>query len=116
MSVRGKAFIAGAYEHPRREIPDRSVAQIHAEVAAGAVADAGISFSDIDGFFTTDPVGFGGVSLAEYLGLKLSYIDSTSTGGSSYPLHIGHAAAAIAAGKCSVALVTLAGRTRTAAR
>src|SRR2546423_1265339 len=38
MSLRAKAFIAGAYEHPRRDIPDRTVAEIHAEVALGALA------------------------------------------------------------------------------
>ena len=42
MSIRGKAVIVGAYEHPRREIPDRTVAQIHREVAVGALADAGL--------------------------------------------------------------------------
>ena len=51
MSIRGKAFIAGAYEHPGREIPDKSVAQVHAEVALGALADAGLSLSDVDGYF-----------------------------------------------------------------
>ena len=39
-------------------------------------------------------------------------MDSTDTGGSSYLLHVSHAAQAIAAGKCKVALVTLAGRPR----
>jgi acetyl-CoA C-acetyltransferase len=113
MSIRGKAFIAGIYEHPRRDIPDRTLAQIHAEVAAGALADAGLSFRDVDAYFCdgTAP-GFGGMSMAEYMGLELSYIDSTETGGSSYLAHVGHAAAAIAAGKCSVALVTLAGKPR----
>jgi acetyl-CoA C-acetyltransferase len=43
---------------------------------------------------------------------KLRHLDSTDTGGSSYILHVGHAAEAIAAGKCSIALVTLAGRPR----
>ena len=37
-------------------------------------------------------------------------VDSTETGGSSYLAHVGHAAAAIAAGKCQVALITLAGK------
>ena len=45
-------------------------------------------------------------------GLKLRHIDSTDTGGSSYLLQVGHVAEAIAAGKCSVALITLAGRPR----
>jgi acetyl-CoA C-acetyltransferase len=114
VSIRGKAVIVGAYEHPRREIPDRTVAQIHHEVAAGALADAGLTLADVDAYFcdSTAP-GFGPVSMAEYLGLAARYVDSTETGGSSYLAHVGHAAAAIAAGKCRVALVTLAGRPRT---
>jgi acetyl-CoA C-acetyltransferase len=114
MSIRGKAVIVGAYEHPRREIPDRSVAQIHREVAVGALADAGLTLADVDGFFCDSMApGFGPVSMSEYLGLAVRYVDSTETGGSSYLLHAGHAAAAIAAGKCRVALITLAGRSRT---
>jgi len=114
MSIRGKAFIAGAYEHPLRNIPDRSTAQVHAEVALGAVADAGLTLDDVDAYFCAgDAPGFGALSMADYLGLKkLSYMDSTEMGGSSYVAHVGHAAAAIAAGKCSVALITLAGRPR----
>ena len=100
MTIRGKAFIVGAYEHPRREIPDRSLAQIHAEVALGALADAGLSLDDVDGYFCAgDAPGFGPMSMADYLGLdKLSYVDSTETGGSSYNVHVGHASAAIATG------------------
>ena len=114
MSIRGKAFIAGAFEHPGRELPDLGVPQIHAEVAAGALADAGLGFGDVDAYFCAgDAPGFGPLSMAEYLGLRCSYVDSTETGGSSYLYHVGHAAAAIAAGKCRVALVTLAGKPRT---
>ncbi|HEV2368493.1 MAG TPA: hypothetical protein VGR90_01380, partial [Acidimicrobiales bacterium] len=114
MTIRGKAFIVGAYEHPGRELPDRSVAQIHAEVAAGALADAGLGFGDVDAYFCAgDAPGFGPISMAEYLGLRCSYVDSTETGGSSYVVHVGHAAAAIAEGKCRVALVTLGGKPRT---
>ena len=116
MTIRGKAFVAGVYEHPLREIADRSLAQIHAEVALGAVADAGLSLDDVDGYLCAgDAPGFGPLSMADYLGLnKLSYLDSTETGGSSYNIHVGHAAAAIAAGKCTVALITLAGQPRAA--
>jgi acetyl-CoA C-acetyltransferase len=116
VSIRGKAFIAGAYEHPLREIPDRSLAKIHAEVAIGALEDAGLTLDDVDGYFCAgDAPGFGPMSMADYLGLnKLSYVDSTETGGSSYNTHVGHAASAIVAGKCTVALVTLAGQPRAA--
>jgi acetyl-CoA C-acetyltransferase len=114
VTLRGKAFIAGAYEHPGRELPDVSLAQIHAEVALGALADAGLQLADVDGLFCGgDAPGFGPVSIAEYLGLRPGYLDSTELGGSSYVALVGHAAAAIAAGKCRVALVTLAGKPRT---
>jgi acetyl-CoA C-acetyltransferase len=114
VTIRGKAHIAGAYEHPDRKIPDKSVAQVHAEVALGAVADAGLSLSDVDAYFCAgDAPGFGPLSMADYLGLKrLRYLDSTETGGSSYLVHVGHAAAAIAEGKCEVALITLGGLPR----
>jgi len=115
MSIRGKAYIAGVYEHPLRVIPDKSSSLIQAECAFGALADAGLTLADVDGYFTDSAHGFGGLSMADYLGLKLRHIDSTETGGSSYVVHVGHAAEAIAAGKCSVALITMAGRPRSAA-
>ena len=115
MSIKGKAYVMGAFEHPTREAPDKSTPQLHAECARGALADAGLSKDDIDGYFCAgDAPGFGALSMADYMGLrKLRHVDSTETGGSSYILHVGHAAEAIAAGKCSVALITLAGRPRT---
>lgn len=51
--------------------------------------------------------------MVDYLGLKVRHVDSTESGGCSYIMHLGHAAEAIASGKCSVALVTLAGKPRT---
>jgi acetyl-CoA C-acetyltransferase len=114
VTIRGKAHIAGAYEHPERKIPDKSVAQVHAEVALGALADAGLSLSDVDAYFCAgDAPGFGALSMADYLGLtRLRYTDSTETGGSSYLAHVGHATAAIAERKCRIALITLAGLPR----
>lgn len=113
MTIRGKAFIAGAFEHPRRVIPDRTLAQLHAEVALGAVADAGLTLADVDAYYCAgDAPGFGPLSMADYLGLRCRHVDSTETGGSSYVTHVGHAAEAIAAGHCHVALITLAGNPR----
>jgi len=106
-------YIVGAYEHPTRKADDKSVAQLHAESAAGALADAGLSKDDVDGYFCAgDAPGLGPLSLADYMGLRLRHLDSTETGGSSYLIHVSHAVQAIAAGKCSVALITLAGRPR----
>ena len=113
MTISGKACIAGAYEHPTRKAPDKTVAQLHAECAQGALADAGLSLHDVDGYFCAgDAPGLGALSMADYIGLQCRHVDSTDTGGSSYLLHVSHAAQAIAAGKCNVALITLAGRPR----
>jgi acetyl-CoA C-acetyltransferase len=111
------AYIAGAFEHPTREAPDSSIAQLHAEAAAGALDDAGLSKRDVDGYLTAGEnyqVGrYPPLAMADYLGLDVSYFDSTDDGGSAYVNHVGEAAAAVAHGKCDVALVTLAGRMRT---
>jgi acetyl-CoA C-acetyltransferase len=116
MAIRGKAFIAGAYEHPTRLAPDKSVAQLHAECALGALADAGLSLADVDGYFCAgDAPGMGPLQMVDHLGLRPRHVDSTDTGGSSYLLHVSHAAQAIAAGRCNVALITLAGRPRSEA-
>ncbi len=113
MSIKGKAYLVGAYEHPTRKAEGKSVAQLHAEVAKGALEDAGLTKNDIDGYFCAgDAPGLGPLSMVDYLGLKVRHLDSTDTGGTSYLIHVAHAAQAIALGKCNVALVTLAGRPR----
>ena len=111
MSIKGKAYIAGAYEHPTRLAPDKSTPQLHAECAKGALEDAGLTKDDIDGYFCAgDAPGFGALSMADYMGLKLRHMDSTETGGSSYIVHVGHAAEAIAAGQLLRGADHLAGR------
>jgi acetyl-CoA C-acetyltransferase len=113
MSINGAAYIVGAFEHPTRKAPDKSVAQLHAESAIGALADAGLRREDIDGYFCAgDAPGMGPLAMADYMNLRLRHVDSTEIGGSSYIAHVGHAAAAIATGQCDVALITLAGRPR----
>jgi acetyl-CoA C-acetyltransferase len=112
MSIKNQAYIVGAFEHPTRHAPDKSTPQLHAEVARGALVDAGLTKDDVDGYFCAADAPGGAPSLLDYMNLKVKHIDSTEIGGSSYVAHVGHAAEAIAAGKCTVALITLAGRPR----
>ena len=113
MTINGKAYIVGAYEHPTRKAPDKTVPQLHAEAAKGALEDAGLTLADVDGYFCAgDAPGLGMVNMVDYLGLNARHVDSSEMGGSSYIAHVSHAAQAIAAGKCNVALITLAGRPR----
>jgi acetyl-CoA C-acetyltransferase len=113
MTLQNKAFIVGAFEHPTRLAPTKSIAQLHMECAAGALDDAGLDFGDVDGYFCAGDVpGGSALPIAEYMNLHLGYVDTTELGGCSYLAHLGHASAAIASGKCSVALITLAGKPR----
>src|SRR5271169_4403901 len=107
MSLKRKAAIAGVYEHPTRFAPDKSMFQLQAEAARGALADAGLTIKDVDGLLSTG-IGMsamGVIGLADYLNLTPNYIDSTSIGGSSFVAHTAHAAAAIHAGLCDVCVV-----------
>jgi acetyl-CoA acetyltransferase len=107
MSLSGKIAIAGVYEHPTRWAPEKTEWQIMGECARGALADCGLALSDVDGLLAAGmsmgPMGI--IGLAEYLNLKPSYVDGTNIGGSSFVAHVAHAAAAIHAGLCEVALI-----------
>jgi acetyl-CoA C-acetyltransferase len=105
MSALDRAVIAGVYEHPTRWAPDKTQYQLCAESARGALADAGLALSDVDGLFTAGVGPIGVMTLAEHLNLQPRFHDSTNIGGSSFVAHVLHAAAAIAAGLCEVALI-----------
>src|SRR5213592_1723500 len=100
------AVIAGVYEFPERTTT-RSVLEIQALSARAALADAGLAPKDVNGYFTvgTNP-GVGPLATVDYLNLHPTYIDGTTIGGSSFVAHVNHAAAAIAEGRCRVALIT----------
>ena len=84
-------------------IPHLSQTQLHADGAFNALADAGLSVSDIDGIATA---GASPVDLTHYLGLEPHWIDGTSVGGCSFLIHVRHAVAAIEAGYCETVLIT----------
>jgi len=114
--MKRKAYIVGAFEHPVRKSPDKSTAQLHAEAVAGALADAGLHRREIDGYCCAgDTPGLGVLNMADYLGLRLRFFDSTDVGGSAYLILAARAAEAVEAGLCDVAVVAMAGRPRSEA-
>ncbi|HZT67757.1 MAG TPA: acetyl-CoA acetyltransferase [Acidimicrobiales bacterium] len=103
--LRGKAAIVGVADaaSPSGELETYGRA-LEAAMVMEALADAGLSLSDVDGVLNAgDSMG-----LAEYLGIRPRYTDSTSVGGSSFEVHIEHAVAAVAAGLCEVAVTVYA--------
>ena len=98
-------IIAGAAEtNALGKLPDHSTLQLHLEAAVNAVADAGLRISDIDGIATVNQPG--PVQFAHALGITPSWLDGTAIGGTSFLLHVRHAAAAIRAGYARTVLIT----------
>ena len=71
---------------------------LEAAVIREALDDAGLTIDDVDGICHAGA----SMQMAEYLGIHPTFTDSTVTGGSSFEVHVEHAAAAIAAGLCDV--------------
>ena len=110
-SLRYKTAIVGASETTELgTIPDKTPFQLHVDASVNAIKDCGIDKDEIDGIATTMNPG----ALAHYLGITPKWIDNTQVGGTSFLIHVRHAAAAIASGLCDTVLVSMAesGRSR----
>jgi acetyl-CoA acetyltransferase len=107
------AYIAGVAETPLGEVWDHSELSMAAVAAHEALAEAGMTFADVDALFTNYMGEEGTVQLGEYLGIMPHYSDSTDLGGAAFEAFVHHAVAAIHAGRCEVALIAYASRQRT---
>lgn len=107
------AYIAGVAETPLGEVWDHSELSMAALASREALAEAGLTFADVDALFTNYMGEEGTVQLGEYLGVMPRYADSTDFGGAAFEAFIHHAVAAIHAGRCEVALIAYASRQRT---
>jgi acetyl-CoA acetyltransferase len=98
-TLRGAAALVGVADiaSPTGELEAHGRA-LEVAMIRQALDDAGLTLDDVDGVACAGaPAG-----LAEFLGIHPRYLDGTTVGGSSYELHVEHAAAAIAAGLCDV--------------
>jgi acetyl-CoA acetyltransferase len=112
-ATRGKAAIVGAVDlaSPSGKL-GRSVRSLEIEMIRGALDDAGLTISDVDAVCSATGM-MASMELAEYLRVQPRWTDNTMTGGSSFEVHVDHAAAAIAAGQCDVAVIVYAQTPRT---
>ncbi len=99
----GSIAIVGAAETDEVGVlPNHSQIHLHVEAARNAIKDAGLDVGDIDGI-----AGAGAsIEVAWHLGIKPTYVDTTAVGGTSFLLHVRHAAAAITAGHAKTVLIT----------
>lgn len=78
---------------------------LHAQAARRALADAGLDRSRVDGLASAGLGTLAPVEVADHLGLRPTWVDSTSVGGSTWEVMAAHAADAIAAGHANAVLL-----------
>jgi acetyl-CoA acetyltransferase len=110
LSARGKAAIVGAAESDLGAVGSGfTPLDLIGQATERVLTDAGLEKKDIDGLFSASVYyQMPTLVVGEYLGIRPRYSDATMMGGSSFVSHLLHAAAAIEAGLCEVALVAYA--------
>ncbi|MFC9507753.1 acetyl-CoA acetyltransferase [Streptomyces sp. NPDC057002] len=105
MVARRKVAVVGVALSDCGRVDDATPYALHAQAARRALADAGLDRSLVDGFASAGLGTLAPVEVAEYLGLRPTWVDSTSVGGSAWEVMAAHAADAIAAGHARVVLL-----------
>lgn len=110
-AMRGQYAVLGVSESDLGRVgPHRTELALQVQACRRALADAGLSPRDVDGLFV-QPGPYErmpSLLLAEYLGLRVRYADTTMVGGCSNLQQLEHAVAALEAGLCDVALIAYA--------
>ncbi|MGW2346112.1 thiolase C-terminal domain-containing protein [Streptomyces sp. NPDC001661] len=100
-----KVAIAGIALSDCGRVDEATPYALHAQAARRALADAGLTPDVVDGFASAGLGTLAPVEVAEYLGLKPRWVDSTSVGGSTWEVMAAHAADAIRAGHARAVLL-----------
>jgi acetyl-CoA acetyltransferase len=78
---------------------------LHYQASSRAIADAGLTKADIDGFGSSGMGLLAPVEIAEYLGLRPTWADGTGVGGSTWEFMLAHATSAILTGQAEVVVL-----------
>lgn len=93
----------------------KSVFELQAQAVHGALADAGLDISDVDGLATTAVAPKFDVSvMAEYLGIRPTWLNGTNAGGASFELMLADAIGAVDRGDANVVVVSYGSNQRSA--
>ncbi|WP_274559747.1 thiolase C-terminal domain-containing protein [Streptomyces spiramyceticus] len=100
-----KVAIVGISLSDTGRVDEATPHALHAQAARRALADSGLDRRLIDGFASAGLGTLAPVEVAEYLGLRPTWVDSTAVGGSTWEVMAAHAADAIAAGHANAVLL-----------
>jgi len=112
--MRGSVAIAGVGLAGCGEAPGWTEMEIAAAAAKSALDDAGLTARDVDGIvIASTNIFMSGLALAEHLGIRPKFTESTMVGGSSFVGHLIPAALALDARLCDAILVAYGSNQRT---
>lgn len=100
-----KVAVVGVALSDCGRVDDLTPYALHAQAARRALADAGLDRSLVDGFASAGLGTLPPAEVAEYLGLRPTWVDSTAVGGSTWEVMAAHATDAIAAGHADAVLL-----------
>jgi acetyl-CoA acetyltransferase len=100
-----KVAVVGVSLSDCGRVDDATPYALHAQAARRALADAGMDRSLVDGFASAGLGTLPPAEVAEYLGLRPTWVDSTAVGGSTWEVMAAHATDAIAAGHAEAVLL-----------
>jgi len=110
--VTRRVAIVGAALSDCGRVDDKSAFQLHYQASSRALADAGLTRDDVDGFASSGTGVMAPVELAEYLGLRPTWVDSTGVGGATWEFMAHHAVSAIAEGAAETVVISYGSTTR----
>ncbi|HEY2814750.1 MAG TPA: acetyl-CoA acetyltransferase [Acidimicrobiales bacterium] len=105
MAAAKRVAIVGAALSDCGRVDTKSPYELHHQAASRALADAGLTKDDVDGFGSTGMGVLAPVEVAEYLGLRPRWADGTGVGGSTWEFMAEHAVEAIQAGHAEVVVL-----------
>jgi acetyl-CoA acetyltransferase len=111
-SGRSRVAIVGAALSDCGRVDVKTAYELHYQAASRAIADAGLTKADVDGFGSCGTGLLAPVEVAEYCGLRPRWADGTGVGGAAWEFMAEHAAAAIQAGHAEVVVLVYGSTTR----
>lgn len=113
-TAEGSAILSGVAGTPVGRLEGTTVLELHAEVARGAAADAGVELARIDGlicgYSLAEPYPMLSSVVAEHLGIEPSWATALQSGGATAATAAHLAATLVESGVCRHVLVVLGDR------
>jgi acetyl-CoA acetyltransferase len=107
-----RVAIVGAALSDIGRVDTKTPFELHYQAASRAIADAGLTKADIDGMGSSGMGMLAPIEIAEYVGVRPTWVDGTGVGGSTWEFMVEHATAAIQAGHAETVVLVYGSTTR----